>query len=100
MPYWLSLQADMLARTGQPDAARAILDAAVAAGQARDDLWWLPEVMRMRAGFDHDEHALAGLRAAANLASDHGSVALLRRCERDLARLGASRGLAGVRPLG
>ena len=32
MPYWLSLLADLLARDGQPDAARATLDAALAAG--------------------------------------------------------------------
>ena len=52
MPYWLSLLADLLARSNRPAAARATLDAAVAAGQARDDLWWLPEVMRMRAAHD------------------------------------------------
>ena len=49
MPYWLSLLADLLARGNQAEAARATLDAALVAGQARDDLWWLPEVMRMRA---------------------------------------------------
>ena len=49
MPYWLSLLADLLARNGRAGAARATLDAALVAGQANDDLWWLPEVMRMRA---------------------------------------------------
>ena len=52
MPYWLSLLADLSARNGQPGAARAILDAALAAAQERDDVWWLPEVMRMRAAYD------------------------------------------------
>ncbi len=42
MPYWLSLLADLLARSNRPAAARATLDAALAAGQARDDLWCCP----------------------------------------------------------
>lgn len=98
MPYWLSLLADLLARNGRPAAARATLDAALAAGQARDDLWWLPEVMRMRATHDDGEAASARLRSAAQLAAAHGSVALLRRCERDLAERGARPSAPGVRP--
>ncbi|MFL6072382.1 MAG: ATP-binding protein, partial [Mycobacteriales bacterium] len=86
MPYWLSLRADLSARHGQLDAARATLDAALAAGTARDDLWWLPEVMRMRAVHDEDPAAaVARLRAAARTAATQGSAGLLRRCERDLA---------------
>jgi hypothetical protein len=94
MPYWLAVLADLYARHHQPDAARATLDAALAAGQAHDDLWWLPEVMRMRAAYDDEAAAIARLRAAARLASDQGSVTLLRRCERDLAK----RGVSGPRP--
>ena len=84
MPYWLSLLADVSARAGRPDAARAGLDAALVAAELRDDRWWLPEVMRMRAAYDDGPAAAARLRAAARLASDHGSVALLRRCRDDL----------------
>jgi hypothetical protein len=98
MPYWLSLLADLLARSNRPAAARATLDAAVAAGQARDDLWWLPEVMRMRAAHDAGEAASARLRSAAQMAAAHGSVALLRRCERDLAERGVRPSIAGVLP--
>jgi DNA-binding SARP family transcriptional activator len=87
MPYWLSLLADLLAAANRPEAARAALDAALVGGRARDDLWWLPEVMRQRAGYDPQGEAAARLRSAAELASAHGSVALLRRCERDLALL-------------
>jgi DNA-binding SARP family transcriptional activator/tetratricopeptide (TPR) repeat protein len=89
MPYWLSLLADLEARNERPHAARATLDAALAAARARDDLWWLPEVMRLRAAYDEPEEATGRLRAAARLAGVHGSVALLRRCERDLGRLRA-----------
>jgi DNA-binding SARP family transcriptional activator len=91
MPYWLTLLADLLARTGQPDAGQAALDAAMAAAQAHDDRWWLPEVMRMRASYDDPAGAAVRLRAAARLAAGHGSVALLRRCEQDLARLDGGR---------
>jgi DNA-binding SARP family transcriptional activator/tetratricopeptide (TPR) repeat protein len=97
MPYWLSLLADLWGRDGRPDAALATLDAALAAGRAYDDLWWLPEVMRMRAGGDDTAgKAAARLTAAARLASAQGSVALLRRCERDLAAASS----AGVRQAG
>ena len=85
MPYWLSLLADLLAGNDRPDAAQDTLDAALAAAQAHDDLWWLPEVMRMRAAYDQEQAAIARLRSAAQLASAQGSVALLRRCEQDLA---------------
>ena len=98
MPYWLSLLADLLARNNRPAAAQATLDAAVAAGQALDDLWWLPEVMRMQAAHDAGEAAGSRLRSAAQMAAAHGSVALLRRCARDLAERGVRRSAPGVLP--
>jgi hypothetical protein len=98
MPYWLSLLADLLARHDRPDAARATLDAALAAAQARDDVWWLPEVMRMRAAYDQEEPAAARLRSAAALASAHGSVALLRRCGHDLQARGVRASVPYARP--
>ncbi|CDZ86931.1 BTAD domain-containing putative transcriptional regulator [Rhodococcus ruber] len=98
MPYWLSLLADLSVREGEPGAARAALDAAIVAGQARDDLWWLPEVMRMRAAHDDHVAAIVRLRAAARTAAAHGSAALLRRCARDLAEHGVDLPLPGVPP--
>ncbi|HEY1004161.1 MAG TPA: FAD-dependent oxidoreductase, partial [Streptosporangiaceae bacterium] len=92
MPYWLSLLADLLARNGQPGAARASLDAALSVGRAHDDVWWLPEVMRMRAAYDEEADARRRLRSAARLAAGHGSIALLQRCEDDLGRRGANGG--------
>ena len=83
-PYWLSLLADLQAREGRAATASATLDAALTAGRVYDDAWWLPEVMRMRAGYDPPAQAVARLRAAAHLASSHGSVALVRRCEDEL----------------
>ena len=98
MPYWLSLSADLATRSGRPDTARATLDAAIAAAHAHDDVWWLPEVMRMRATHDDEEAAAARLRAAAQLASAHGSAALFRRCERDLQARGVRVSGPGVLP--
>ena len=88
MPYWLSLLAGLLVRDGRPAAAQATLDAALAAGSAHDDVWWLPEVMRMRAAYDDEAVAVARLRSAAELASAHGSAGLLRRCQADLEKRG------------
>ena len=82
MPYWLSLLADLLARNHQPGEARATLDAAIAGAQARDDVWWLAEVMRMRAAHDDEQAAISRLRSAAQIAAAHGSTGLLRRCQR------------------
>jgi hypothetical protein len=100
MPYWLSLLADLLARNNRLDAARATLDAALIAARARDDLWWLPEVMRMRAAYDEEPSAISRLRSAAQTALAQGSIALLRRCEHDLARRGVRLHASGVLPSG
>ncbi|HEX7994327.1 MAG TPA: AAA family ATPase [Streptosporangiaceae bacterium] len=105
MPYWLSLLGDVLGQQGRRDAARATLDGAAVTGRAHDDVWWLPEVLRMRAAYDDDEPAaLARLRAAAAMAAGHGSEALLSRCEADIearevrgADPGVRHGGAGVR---
>ena len=99
-PYWLSLLADLLARNDRTDAAQAALDAALIAGRERDDLWWLPEVMRLRAAYDREEAAVPRLRSAAEMASAHGSVGLLRRCEHDLSMRGDRIALPGVLPAG
>ncbi len=98
MPYWLSLLADLSARNDQPGEARATLDAAIAAAQARDDVWWLAEVMRMRAAHDDEQAAISRLRSAAQVAAAHGSTGLLRRCQRDLERRGVRWPAPGVLP--
>jgi hypothetical protein len=98
MPYWLSIVADLAARAGRPEEAAATLDAALAASRARDDLWWLPEVMRMRAAYDSPDQAVQRLTAAARLATQHGSVRLLRRCRDDLDALGVRTRPFGVPP--
>jgi class 3 adenylate cyclase len=96
MPYWLSLLADLLASNDRLDAARETLDNALAAAKQHDDLWWLPEVMRMRAAYDEEQAAISRLRSAAQLATAQGSMALLQRCQHDLAGHGLHR--PGHRP--
>ncbi|RTL69834.1 MAG: SARP family transcriptional regulator [Pseudonocardiaceae bacterium] len=89
MPYWLSLRADVAAREGRQQAARATLDAAVVGARARSEGWWLPEVLRMLAAHDDDpDVAVDRLATATRLAADQGSVALLRRCLADFAARG------------
>ena len=88
MPYWLSLLADLLVRAGAAATRRgATLDAADRRRACpRDDVWWLPEVMRMRAAHDDRDAARRAAARRRRLAAEHGSVALLRRCEHDLGR--------------
>jgi hypothetical protein len=86
MPYWLSLQADIAVRDGQRDVAVAALDAAIAASQASDDRWWLPEVLRMRAALEDGPAAVTRLQAAVAAAAGQGATGLLRRCQADLDR--------------
>jgi predicted ATPase len=84
MPYWLALLAEVLHGSGRPEAARAVLDSAWSTAEERDDRWWLPEVMRLRAGLDRGDRAVATLERAAGLARRQGSLTLESRCRADL----------------
>jgi DNA-binding SARP family transcriptional activator/tetratricopeptide (TPR) repeat protein len=83
MPYWLALLAETQRSAGAVDACRASLDAASACAQSTGDTWWLPEVLRLRAGRAAGEDRARQLAAAATLAEEQGSVALLARCRAD-----------------
>jgi hypothetical protein len=74
------------------------LDAALSGGQARDDVWWLPEVMRQRAHFDPPNRAESRLADAAELARRHGSLALVARCGQDGPPPSTLAPATGVRP--
>jgi predicted ATPase/DNA-binding SARP family transcriptional activator len=89
MPYWLYLIAEVLNQVGGPQAAQAILDSAVADAEQRDELWWLPELLRSRARQQADELAVPTLRRAAAMAASQSSRTLLTRCQRDLAERGS-----------
>ncbi|MGA8994357.1 MAG: hypothetical protein WB441_08640, partial [Nocardioidaceae bacterium] len=89
MPYWLSLLADLQARIGRPRDAMATLDAAHTAASVNGDLWWQPEILRMRAGHAGGSRRLGLAHAGVELARSQGSVALLQRGLAGLAAAGA-----------
>jgi DNA-binding SARP family transcriptional activator/tetratricopeptide (TPR) repeat protein len=89
MPYWLYLLADMMVQAGDTQAARGILDAALAEAEQHDERWWMPEVLRARARLLSRDVAVPILRQAAILAKNQHSRILQARCEHDLAELGA-----------
>jgi DNA-binding SARP family transcriptional activator/tetratricopeptide (TPR) repeat protein len=89
MAYWLYLLADVLVQAGSADAARGILDAALAEAEQHEERWWMPEVLRARARLLSRDAAVPVLRQAAILATNQHSRILQARCEQDLAELGA-----------
>ena len=88
MPYWLYLLADVMVQAGDTQAARGILDAALAEAEQHDERWWMPEVFRARARLLSRDAAVPILRQAAILARNQHSRILQARCEQDLADLG------------
>ena len=98
MPYWLCLLADTYIEVGSPDQARPVLDAATAAALERDDRWWLPEVLRLRAAVDRGPSAVDLLQRALDEAAGQSSHMLERRCRADLAALAGVRTPPGREP--
>ncbi|HLN15658.1 MAG TPA: AAA family ATPase [Acidimicrobiales bacterium] len=93
MPYWLSLLSVVLEGLGRTEEAIAALDGAVAAAEQRDDQWWLPEVLRLRAAISSGPAAGGLLDRALDLARAHGSRTIEARCLADqAARRSASTG--------
>jgi DNA-binding SARP family transcriptional activator len=86
MPYWLSLLGDALIEDRREHEARAVLDAAFVAAEQRDDRWWLPEILRLRAGLESDPAASDLLERAIYISVEQSSRTLELRCRADLAR--------------
>jgi DNA-binding SARP family transcriptional activator/tetratricopeptide (TPR) repeat protein len=91
MSYWLCLLADTYLANGRRDQARPVLDAATAAALQRDDRWWLPEVLRLRAAVDETPSAFDLLERAIEEAAAQSSHTLEARCRADLAALASVR---------
>ncbi len=87
MPYWLSLLADTLVCCDRDDEAVATLDAARTAAGSHGDAWWLPEIIRQRAGHATPDQGRRLLHSGLRLAERQGSQVLTERCRTDLAAL-------------
>ncbi len=86
-PYYLSLLAETLLDAGETDRAGAVLADALGAATERDDLWWTPELLRLKARAAEPAQRSDLLQQARSTASWHGSVTLLERIDADLANL-------------
>ena len=83
-PYYLALLAETQLLLGKPQAARAALDGAQAVARQNSDLWYLPELYRLR-GLADPLQAEACFRRALNIATDQGSLSLALRAATSLA---------------
>jgi tetratricopeptide (TPR) repeat protein len=95
MPYWLALLAEALIGAGRVGEARAVLDAALTADEQRHDRWWLPEVLRLRAGLETGPGAFEFLHRAIDVARGQSSRTLESRCRADLAAMSVRTSFAG-----
>ncbi len=88
LPYWLALLADLHRQAGNDVAAAGDLARAERSALEDEDVWWLPEVLRARAGLESPDAARCTLTEAVSIAGGHGSAALLDRATAALASLG------------
>ncbi len=85
-PYYLALLAEVCPATDQSGEARALLDAAMTVAQQNRDLWWLPELWRLRGlTTEADTRAETCFRRALSLAREQGSRSLALRAALSLA---------------
>ncbi|WP_309572042.1 hypothetical protein, partial [Deinococcus sp.] len=85
MPYYLSLLAEVQLQLRRPEAARAALDVAQSVAGQNNDLWYLPEVFRLRAQAEPAQ-AEVSLHRALTLARQFGARSLELRAATDLAQ--------------
>ena len=86
LPYYLALLAESQLLAGQEEAARAALDGAQAVAHQNSDLWYLPELYRLR-GLVDPLHAEAHFRRALTIAQEQGALSLELRATTSLAAL-------------
>ncbi|WP_019588396.1 ATP-binding protein [Deinococcus apachensis] len=84
LPYYLALLAETQLLLGQPEAARAALDGAQSVARQNNDLWYLPELYRMR-GLLNPAQAEPSFHRALALAREQGSLSLELRAATSLA---------------
>lgn len=84
-PYYLALLAEVYLALGQSGEARALLDVAEVVARRNRDLWWLPEIARLRGLALTGPEAEASLRRALAAAREAGSRSLELRAAASLA---------------
>jgi len=91
MPYYLSVLADALADSGRVDEAQTTIRMALEMAHAQEELWCLPEVLRIQAaigqGLGKTEEAEGLLVRAMAAAEETGGLSWRLRSAIDLARL-------------
>jgi DNA-binding SARP family transcriptional activator/predicted ATPase len=91
-PYYLSLLAEALVNAGQPDEARAVVDAALATAAQNRDAWWSAELHRLRGVLSDTPQEW--LERALEIARSQASKSLELRVAVSLGRLWKDRGAA------
>ncbi len=89
-PYYLSLLAEALINAGQPDEARAVIDAALATAAQNSDVWWLAALHRLRG--EISDAPEAWFERALEIARSQAGKSLELRVAVSLARLWRQRG--------
>jgi len=75
-PYFLALLAETLVTAGRLGRAASILDAAIEMAISRREVWWLPEILRLRADLEPQAARERLLRRAWEMAREQGSRSL------------------------
>ncbi len=78
-PYYLSLLAETLVAAGHRDRAASALDTAVATAMRAKDVWWLPELLRLKSELEPPPARERLLRQALETARGQHSRSLERR---------------------
>ena len=89
-PFYLSLLAEALVSAGQPDEARAVVDAALATAAQNRDVWWSAELHRRRGVLSDTPEEW--LERALEIARSQASKSLELRVAVSLGRLWKDRG--------
>jgi tetratricopeptide (TPR) repeat protein len=91
-PYYLSLLAETLLAGGNRERAASVLDTAVAMAVERRDVWWLPELLRLKSELVPPPDREQLLRQALDLARAQHSRALEHRIVPALTHQGSTSG--------
>ncbi len=87
-PYYLSLLAESYLRVGRTEDAASALDVAIRTAEDRQEVWWLPELRRLRSLVAEPADVSTELEQALHAAQRQGNRLLERRILRSLGSAG------------